>query len=116
MGIGYRTEQSPRRQLHYFPFPQGQIGVPDADRGNDGMMVADFLAVAYLFGKDGFRRGQTANGGSSGDIGRDAGSHIVGEIPAVRPGIGAELLFIQGLKIIQYLLCGIAQDAIGIPL
>ena len=59
---------------------------------------------------------QTAYGGGRRHIRRDLFFHIVGEKAAVRPGIGAKLLFIESLQIVQRLLGRIAQRAVGVPL
>ena len=58
----------------------------------------------------------TANGGSRLDQCRDARLHIVRQIPAVRPGVSRELLVIEGLQVVQRLLGGVAQGAVGLPL
>jgi len=42
--------------------------------------------------------------------------HIRSQIAAVRPGIGAELLFIQVLQVVQGLLGGVSQQPVGVPL
>ena len=42
--------------------------------------------------------------------------HITCQELTVRPGIGNQLLLIQGLRIVQGLLGGIAEDPVGIPL
>ena len=42
--------------------------------------------------------------------------HVRGQVAAVRPGVGAELLFIEVLQIVQRLLRRIAQQAVGVPL
>ena len=52
--------------------------------------------------------------GDSGD--GDRPLHISGQKPAVSAGIGAELLFIQRLEIVQGLLGRIAELPVGIPL
>ena len=79
-------------------------------------MVADPGAVAVLSGQHRLRRGHTANGGSRLDQCRDARLHIVRQIPAVRPGVSRELLVIEGLQVVQRLLGGVAQGAVGLPL
>ena len=115
----YGFEQAPRRELQNLPFPQGQgvqIGCPGADRGNDGMVVADLFAAAHLGGVDFHQRVRATEGSGSGNIRRNTRRHIVGEIAAVCPGIGAELFLIEGLQIVQRLLGGVAQDAVGVPL
>ena len=42
--------------------------------------------------------------------------HVLGQIPTVRSGIRQQLLFVQGLGIVQGLLRRIPIDAVGIPL
>ena len=80
------------------------------------MVVADLAAVADLSCVHTLRRGCFADGGGNGHKLRHRGFQIVCEEAAVRAGIGAELLFIEGLQVVKRLLCGIAQRAVGIPL
>ena len=80
------------------------------------MMVADLGAVHHLLGADLLRRGHLADGGGNGGIGRNGSLHIVGEIPGIGAGIGAELFLIQGLEIVKGLLGGVAEDAVGVAL
>ena len=80
------------------------------------MVVTDLFAVAHLFGKNMIGNITAKNGGGSGKIFRDCAFHIVRKIAAVRPGIGTQLLFIQGLQIIQGLLGSEAANPVGIPL
>ena len=80
------------------------------------MVVADFRTVADLRGMDFHGNVQTADTSGSGHQRRDGSLHIVGEIPAVRARIGAELLFIEGLQVIQRLLGRIAEDAVRVAL
>ena len=47
---------------------------------------------------------------------RQALGHVGGQVAAVRPGIGAELLFIEVLQIVQRLLGREPQQAVGVPL
>ena len=47
---------------------------------------------------------------------RQALGHVGGQVAAVRPGIGAELLFIEVLQIVQRLLRREPQQAVGVPL
>ena len=42
--------------------------------------------------------------------------HILGQITAVRSGIGDKLFFVKILRVIQGLLCRIAQHTVGITL
>ena len=80
------------------------------------MVVADLAAVADLSCVHTLRRGCFADGSGNGHKLRHRGFQIVGEEAAVRAGVGAELLFIEGLQVIKRLLCGIAQRAVGLPL
>ena len=79
-------------------------------------MVADLAAVADLSCVHALRCGGFADGGSNGCKLRHGGFQIVGEEAAVRAGIGAELLFIEGLQIVKRLLGGIAEAAVGFSL
>ena len=47
---------------------------------------------------------------------RQALGHVGGQVAAVRPGIGAELLFIEVLQVVQCLLRREPQQAVGVPL
>ena len=80
------------------------------------MVVADLAAVADLSCVHALRCGGFADNGSNGHKLRHRGFQIIGEEAAVRAGIGAELLFIEGLQVVKRLLCGIAQRAVGLPL
>ena len=116
---GHGFEQAPRHQLQNLIFPQGQsfqIGVSGADGGNDGVVVADHFTVADLGCVDFLRHVHAAYGTGRSDMSGNAEFHIVGQIPAVRPGIGAELLFVESLQIVQRLLRGVTQDAVRVPL
>ena len=56
------------------------------------------------------------NPGGAGSDGRNPAFHIVRQEAAVGSRIGTELFLIQGLKVVQRLLSGEAQDAVGISL
>lgn len=75
-------------------------GAPGRD---DGMVVGDFSTVAHLGGQHRPRHAHPADHGSGGGQGGDGVLHIIGEIPAVRPGIGTQLLLIEGLEVVQRL-------------
>ena len=62
------------------------------------------------------RRVHAANCGGNGHKAGDNGGHIIGEETGVRAGVGAELLFIQGLQVVQGLLCRIAKQTVGVTL
>ena len=82
------------------------------------MVVGDFAAVRYAvnirFPGTAFSKGhmfpQPENQGSGGCL------HVLGQILAVRPGIGRQLFLIEGLYIIKGLLGRIAIDAVTFPL
>ena len=80
-------------------------------------MVGDFAAVRYTvnirFPGAAFPKHmlpQPENQGSGGCL------HILGQILAVRPGIGRQLFLIKGLHIVKGLLGRIAIDAVTFPL
>ena len=80
------------------------------------MVVGDFGAVAYLGGQNGVRHSHPADLRRRSRQSRNRPFHIGGQIPAVGAGIGAELLFIQCLEIVQGLLGRVAKLPVGIPL
>ena len=80
------------------------------------MVIGYLLGIAHLLRQNIAGGIQSADSGSAQDDGRDTSQHIVREIAAVRPGIGTQLLFIQGLQIIQGLLGSEAANPVGIPL
>ena len=112
-------QQAQRHQTQDFLFPRRQRGQirPARQRGGDnGMVVADLGTVAYLGRVADFRGLGPADSGGHGGQGRDLRLHVICQIPAVCPGIGTELFFIQALQVVQGLLGGIAQGAVGVPL
>ena len=114
-----RPKQGQRHQPQDLPFSQGQGGEVrggGAPGRDNSVVVGHFLTVADLGGQHGSRRVQTADGSSGGDQGGDGILHIVRQKPAVRPGVGTQLLFIEGLEVVQGLLGGVAQGAVGLPL
>ena len=80
------------------------------------MVIGDLFAVADLGCQDFLWRVQTPDGSGGGDQLRNRAFHIIGQKAAVRSGIGTQFLFIEGLEVIQGLLGGVAQGAIGLPL
>ena len=80
------------------------------------MVVTDLFTVANLLRKNLLRKFAAKDSGGSGSIFRDGTFHIIGQITAVRPGIGTQLLFIERLQIIQGLLGGKAAEPVGFPL
>ena len=80
------------------------------------MVVGDLGAVADLFGVDGKRRLKAADTSRAEDEGLHALLHAVREIAAVRARVGAEALFVEALRIVQRLLGGVAEGAVGLAL
>ena len=80
------------------------------------MVIGNFFAAAYLFGADGRRLLHTADSGSGGNKAGDAALHIVGQKAAVGARVGTELLFIERLEIVEGLLRGVAENAVGVAL
>ena len=80
------------------------------------MVIGDFFTAAYLLGADGRRLLHAADSGSGGDKAGDAALHIVGQIAAVGARVGTELLFIERLEIVEGLLRGVAENAVGVAL
>ena len=112
-------QQTQGNQPQHLPLPNGQglqVHFPRAGCGDDGVVVADLGAVADRTGQRYLRRVHAAEGGGHSGQRRNHGLHIVRQIPAVCPGVGAELLFIEGLQVVQRLLGGVAQRPVGLPL
>ena len=80
------------------------------------MVIGYLFGVAHLLSQNIAGGIQCADSGSAQNDCRDTSKHIVGQIAAVRPGIGTQLLFIERLQIVQGLLGGIPQKPVGIPL
>ncbi len=84
------------------------------------MVVGHFLVVDDLGGITGNRRMPLCETASprqpAAPAPVDSSCHIRGQIAAVSTGIGAELLFIQALQIVQGLLGGEPKQPVGIPL
>ena len=117
--IADRPEKLPRHKAQKLALTQRQhrhVRLARACGGEDGMVVADLFAVAYLPCVHALRCGGFADGGGNGHKLRHRGFHIVGEEAAVRAGIGAELLFIESLQVVKRLLGGVAEAAVGLPL
>ena len=121
IGLGHSAQQPQGHQLQNRSFAhrqRDQIRLPDVPGGNHGMVVGHFLVVDD-------RRRIAGNGDAFAEqhgVGdqihqhRQALGHVGGQVAAVRPGIGAELLFIEVLQIVQRLLRREPQQAVGVPL
>ena len=119
MGFIHRTKQALCRQLQHLALTQRQRGhvyLSRADGGDNGVVIGNFFAAAHLFGADGLRLFHAADSGSGGNKAGDAALHIVSQIAAVGSRVGTELLFIERLEIVEGLLRGVAENAVGIAL
>ena len=117
--IADRPEKLPCHKAQKLALAQRQhrhVRLARACGGEDGVMVADFFAVAHLPCIHTPRRGCFADGGGNGHKLRHGGFQIVGEEAAVRAGVGAELFLVEGLQVVKRLLCGVAEAAVGLPL
>ena len=115
----HRTKQASCRQLQHLALTQqqrGHIYLFRADGGNNGVVIGDFFAAAHLLGADGRRLLRAADSGSSGNKAGDAALHIVGQEAAFGARVGTELLFIERLEIVEGLLRGVAENAVGVAL
>ena len=119
MCIADRTEKLPRHKAQNLALAQRQDGgirLARACGGEDGVVVADLAAVADLPCVYALRCGGFADGGGNGCKLRHRGFQIICEEAAVRAGIGAELLFIERLQVVEGLLGGVAEAAVGFSL
>ena len=119
VGRGNGPEHLRRHEPEQLALASGQgvkLIVFGAHGGNERMVVGDLGAVADLFGVDGKRRLKTADASRAEDEGLHAVCHAVREIAAVRARVGAEALLIEALRIVQRLLGGVAEDAVGLAL
>ena len=121
MGLGYGAHQTQGHQLQhrFFSRRKGRkVCILEISGRDYCVVVGYFLIVDY-------RLRITGNGDSFAkrhSIGnqihqhRQAVCHITGQIAAVSTGIGAKLLFIQALQIVQGLLGCKSKQAVGISL
>ena len=93
-----------------------KLAVRGAHGGNKSVVVGDLGAVTDLLGVDGKRRLKTADASRAEDEGLHALLHAVREKAAVRARVGAEALLIEALRIVQCLLGGVAEGAVGLAL
>ena len=92
------------------------VGLTGNQCGNDCVVVGHLFTVADLSGQNfGWCRFITDTN-RAGNNGVYTDSHILGEVSAVGTGIGAELLFIEALNVVQSLLCGVTELSVCIPL
>ena len=121
IGLGNGAQQPQGHQLQHRLFAQrqaGQVRALEVAGGDHRMVVGHFLVIDDLGRIAGnlhtTGKGQRPSG--EPDQLRQAGRHIRSQVTAVRPGIGAELLFIQVLQIVQGLLGGVSQQPVGVSL
>ena len=121
MGLGYGAQQTQGHQLQhrFFSRRKGRKVCILEISGRDYCVVVSY----FLIVDDRLRI--TGNGdpfakrhsiGNQIHQHRQAVCHITGQIAAVSTGIGAELLFIQTLQIVQGLLGCKSKQAVGISL
>jgi len=121
MGLGHGAQQAQGHQLQHCFFSRRKgrkVCILEISGGNYCVVVGYFLIVDD-------RTGITGNGdpfpkrhsiGNQIHQHRQAVCHITGQIAAVSTGIGAELLFIQALQIVQGLLGRKSKQTVGISL
>ena len=121
MGLRRRAQHLAADQEEQIAFPHGQgshIRLFHLHCGDDGVMVGYILV-----GDQGLHIREEIGAAVKGWHLRrqmeDTGSrlrHVGGQVPAVRPGIGQQLLFIQALGVVQGLLCRVAKHPVCLPL
>ena len=121
IGLRRRAQELAADQEEQIAFSHGQgshIRLFHLHCGDDGMMVGHIL-----IGNQGRHIRDEVGAAGKGRHLRcqmeDTGSrlrHIGSQIPAVRPGIGQQLLFIQALGVVQGLFCRVAKHPVGLPL
>ena len=119
VSVADRTEKLTCHKAQNLALAQRQhrhVRLARAGGGENGVVVADLAAVADLSCVRTLRCDGFADGGGNGCKLRHGGFQIICEEAAVRAGIGAELLFIERLQVVEGLLGGIAEAAVGLPL
>ena len=121
IGRGHRAQQAQGHQLQNCPLTHrqgGQVRLPDVAGGDHRMMVGHFLVVddRRRIAGDGDALAERHGVGDQIHQHRQPLGHVGSQVAAVGPGIGAELLFIEVLQVVQCLLRSEAQQSIGVPL
>ena len=121
MGLGHGTQQTQGHQLQhrFFSRRKGRKVCILEISGRDYCVVVGYFLVVddrlRITGNgDPFAKWHSI--GNQIHQHRQAVCHITGQIAAVSTGIGAELLFIQALQIVQGLLGCKSKQAVGISL
>ena len=84
--------------------------------GDDGMVIGYLFVVDDLLRVQGHFTAHMEQCCNSGNQLLQNRRSIFGKIAAVRPGIGDQLLFIQGLGVVEGLLGCESKNAVGVPL
>ena len=121
VGLGYGAQQTQGYQLQHrlFSHWKGRKICILEISGRDYCMVVGYFLIIDDLGRiagNGDPFAKRHGIGNQIDQHRQAVCHIAGQIAAVSTGIGAELLFIQALQIVQGLLGCESKQAVGIPL
>ena len=121
MGCGHRTEQFGADKVHQLAFTFGKTSEAlfyKFSSGNDGVVVRYLFAVqhpAYFRSQ----RKSLGKGQQPQQIRHKmlcCLAHVLGQILAVRAGIGQQFLFVKLLGIIKGLLCRETEQAVCLPL
>ena len=90
--------------------------IPESRRGKQGVVVADLSGKLPGMTGQGKPRGKWKRCRRiSSQLTRFL-RHALRQIPAVRSRVGQQLLFIQGLRVVQRLLRGVAEQTVGVAL
>ena len=121
MGGGYRAEQFGADKVHQLAFTLGKTSetlLCKFGRGKDGVVVRYLFAVQnpahFRSQRKSLGKGQQPQQIRHKMLYRLA--HVLGQILAVRAGIGQQFLFIKLLGIVKGLLCREAEQAVCLPL
>ncbi len=121
MGLGYGAQQTQSHQLQhrFFSRRKGRKVCILEISGRDYCVVVGYFLIVddrlRITGNGDFLTKRHSIGNQIHQH-RQAVCHITGQIAAVGTGIGAELLFIQALQIVQGLLGCKSKQAVGISL
>ena len=121
MGRGYRAEQFGADKVHQLAFAFRKAGEPllcKFGRGDDGVVVRYLFAVQ----NPAHFRGQVKSLGKGQQPQQVRHkmlcclAHVLGQILAVRAGIGQQFLFVKLLGVIKGLFCGKTEQTVCFPL
>ena len=121
MGLRNGAEQAQGNQFQYGTLSGRQAGERsffEIGSGNDRMVIGDLFIIDDLRGVY-MKRDAAHLRHCRSYIAYECWQtvrHVRGQIPAVGAGIGAELLFIEALEVVQRLLGGEAKNPVGVAL